>query len=437
MAEVGPKEPAASKPKTILICTVGGSRSPIRTAIRSLAPGRVVFLVSAEGGSDGRGSAPEAEALASELGLPAGCFEIESIAADDPDGAGIRCAEIVRRERRAAPSARLVCDYTGGTKTMSAALMLAAIAEPEARIDLQFMRGERRDLNRIAEGTERPVRLGVDALLAERALERADRFWRSGGYAEAEAVLRPSHDDLEAAEHVPQTVRRRLARALHASAMLAAWDRFEHRRALALLNDHGLGQRWPEIARLREPLQRLAHADADRRMPLLLLDLWQNARRRAARGQYDDAVARAYRLLEATVQYLHARETGIDTSAVDLSRLPEASRAKWEAELGPKRQAGLVKAWALFLELRPQHPIARALATPFQGRKPLDTLQAWIRARNDSLLAHGFVPVGEDRWREVEGWIERHWCATMWPAIGGGLDLPAFPTSLSGLTDGL
>jgi len=421
--------------KTILLCTVGGSPRPIETAIRTLGPDRVVFLVSQEGGPDGRGSRPEAERIARELGLAPDRFLIEAIPADDPDAAGVRCVELLRRERGRFKAARILCDYTGGTKTMSAALMLAAIGEPDSRVELQFMRGERRDLHKVADGTERPVRLAVDALLAERALERAELLWRNYGYAEAEAVLRPHHDALQVVESASEALRQRVARACHASAMLAAWDRFDYRRALALFNDHGLGRGWKEVARLREPLQRLAHPD--RRLPLALLDLWRNARRRAARGQYDDAVARAYRLLEATVQHLLAREAGIETSAVDLERLPEGLRGKWERELAPKRQAGLVKAWMLFLDLRPDHPVSRAVSTPFDGRNPLDLLQAWIRRRNDSLLAHGFEPVGEAGWREAELWIERYWCGKIWPASSDGVDLPTFPTSLSGLTEGV
>ena len=418
--------------QTVLVCTVGGSREPIESAIRALAPGRVVFVASSEGGPDGRGSQPEAEKIAQACELAPEQFVIEPVPADDPDRAGSRCSEIVRRERARSPASRLVCDYTGGTKTMSAALMLAAIGHAVAGVELQFMAGQRRDLHKVAGGTEKPHRFSIDALLAERALERADLFWRDHGYAEAEALLRPHDEALQAAEEAPEELRRRVSRAHHASAMLAAWDRFEHRRALSILNKEGLAQAWSEIARLREPLQKLA--SEAKRMPLLLLDLWRNARRRAARGQYDDAVARAYRLVEATAQHLHEKETGIDTGAVDLARIPEARRHKWQSELGEKQQAGLVKAWALFIDLRPGHPVAKALARPFEGRKPLDLLQEWTRRRNGSLLAHGFVPVGEAGWREVEAWMERHWAGAIWPHLASGADLPAFPTSLSGLT---
>lgn len=425
---------------TVLLCTVGGSPQPIETAIRTLQPSRVVFLVSSEGGRDNLGSRPEAERIATDLELSPGSYAIEPIAADDPEAAGLRCAELVRRERKAKPSARLVCDYTGGTKTMSAALLTAAIAEPQTGIVLQFMRGERRDLHKVAAGTERPVQLAVDALLAERALAMADRFWGSYAYAEAEALLQPHWEVANSRDDFPEGLQQRLTLARAASAMLAAWDRFEHARALSLYNHHKLAKAGKELARLRQPLQRLASSEPEKRMPLLLLDLWHNAERRAARGQYDDAVARCYRLVEATVQHLLGG-LGIETSAVDLARLPEAVRDKWARELGAKRQAGLVKAWTLFSEIRPEHPASRALSDRFAGRRAVEELQLWIEQRNLSLLAHGFAPVGETGWERTAAWMRQVWCGQIWRSIAGELrdefDLPQLPTSLSGLTEGL
>lgn len=417
-------------PRTILLCTVGGSASPIRTAIRTARPDFVRFLVTAEGGPDGGGSRGQAEKLAAELGLADAAYDIHTLPADDPDAAGILCDGHVAELRRRWPNARLVCDYTGGTKSMSAALMLAGIKDPQAGVVLQLMKGDRRDLEKVADGTERPVRVAVDALLAERALDRAARLWASFGYAEAAAVLAPHLDDLAAAESVPAPFRERLAAAAHASEALAAWDRFDHAHALRLFRDHALDKR-AKLGSWLQPLRALAHPD--KRQPLLLLDLWHNALRRAARGQYDDAVARCYRLVEATAQHLLASRHRIDTDAVDLARLPERIRSKWEKELGSKREAGLAKAWRLFLDLDPDHPAAQHLARPWQGTKPLKGLDDWIALRNRSLLAHGFDPLGRDGWDRVQEWMQRHWLAMVWPGLGCALDLPQLPNELPAL----
>jgi CRISPR-associated protein (TIGR02710 family) len=411
----------------VLICTVGGSPAPIRSAVRSLAPAFVRFLVTNKGGADGRGSWPQAESLAAELGLAADAHDIRAVPADDPDRAGILCEQYVRELRGRWPRAPLVCDYTGGTKSMSAALMLAGIKDPADDIELQLMRGERRNLDHVADGTERPLRVAVNALLAERGLERARLLWESFAYAEAATVLRPHVDDLAAADAVPEAFRQRLLTVCRASEALAAWDRLDYKRALALFREHALDKR-ARLGSLLLPLQALAAAE--KRMPLLLLDLWHNALRRAARGQYDDAVARCYRLVEATVQHLLVSRHGIDTGKVEFARLPGPLREKWQRELGAKGEAGLAKAWRLFVELDPEHPASRRLTRPWQGRKPITTLEDWIGVRNRSLLAHGFVSVGPEAWERVKEWSVCHWLAVIWTSLECKLELPQLPTAL-------
>src|SRR4051794_8445402 len=166
---------------------------------------------------------------------------------------------------------------------MSAALLLAGIAEPHARVVLQLMRGARRDLVQVADGTERPVRIDVDALLADRQLERADRAWRYFGYAEAELLLAPARDNLEHAEAIPAALRARLVAAHAASRIFAAWDRFDHAAALELWADLPTAAQ-AELTDFARPLRCLASGDRAKRESLILLDLWHNAQRRADRG---------------------------------------------------------------------------------------------------------------------------------------------------------
>lgn len=417
-------------PAPILVCTVGGSPEPVISAIRHSRAARVVFLCSAEGGRDGRGSQSMLEGpdgIPARAGLAEGAWEKRIIAADDPDRAFVECHAVLTEERRDHPRSELRCDYTGGTKSMSAALILARIAAPGEEVRLQLMAGERQDLRQVTDGTERPVTLAVDMALAERALARAAALWANFGYAEAAAVLEPLVVALEHAESVPRKFRRRLVQAFRASEMLAAWDRLDHEWALHLHKSHKVGRGWRGVDKLRTPLEALA--DPRRRMPLLLLDLWHNACRRAARGQYDDAVARCYRLIEATAQHL-LKAHGIDSSAIDLTRLPEAIRDKWEKELGPKREAGLTKAWQLLHDLAPDHAATGHLWQEIHGRKPIIALDQWIGRRNQSLLAHGFAPVGQDGWLEVKEWMDRHWLAVLWPAVADGADLAQLPKRL-------
>ena len=68
-------------------------------------------------------------------------------------------------------------------------------------------------------------------------------------------------------------------------------------------------------------LKRLTTED-ETQEPARLFDLWRNAERRAAQGRYDDAVARVYRLLEWSAQWLLRSRCGIDTGDVSPERVP-------------------------------------------------------------------------------------------------------------------
>ena len=60
------------------------------------------------------------------------------------------------------------------------------------------------------------------------------------------------------------------------------------------------------------------------------LDLWRNAERRAVQGRYDDAVARCYRMVEWTAQWL--LRTRCNVSAVLLtwnSSVDFCSESRW------------------------------------------------------------------------------------------------------------
>ncbi|MEK0085287.1 TIGR02710 family CRISPR-associated CARF protein [Benzoatithermus flavus] len=404
----------------VLACTVGGSGAPIRSSIRAARPAFVLFLCSEEGGPDGRGSRPEAEAIAAELALAPDAFAIETLPADDPDSAGVRCKELIAGLRRRFPGARIVCDYTGGTKSMSAALMLAGIAEPKARVELRLMRGERRSLDRVRDGTERPQRIDVSALLADRLLERADLAWRSFGYAEAEQLLAEPAQDLADAEAVPERLRLRLMAAYRLSGLFAAWDRFDHAAALEMLAALPPGAR-RALAAYEPALRQLA--DQARRAPLVLLDLWHNAERRAARGQYDDAVARCYRAVEWTAQWVLETDAGILTKDVDLAKLPAGIRDRYadQRRKGQRIEIGLTRAWDLVSDLSRHCPglalvasAATLMRKKFEGSSVRDRLdgsqqRGWIAARNFSILAHGFTPIGADGWERIGGWMEQHW----------------------------
>lgn len=428
--------PASAKPKTILVCTVGGSPGPIRSAIRHLEPEILRFLVTfdhPEASPPWKGSASEARTLAAELDLgPEGTrWELVEVVPDDVDRIYNTARSILRALREQYAKAKIVVDFTGGTKAMSAGLLNAALDDPE--IEVQLMAGRRDDTNKTVPGSERPVRLRFDGLAARRALNQADALWSIHAYAAAARILEVALRALVQAGEAHAELVMTVERAWRASQCFAAWDRLDYAGA-KLAYESGALRRIPALARFDHPLRKLA--DRERRLPLLLLDLWHNACRCAVREEYDDAVARCYRLVEATAQFLLRDRFKIDTSDLRLDRVLERIPAKERDAWTKRKMAGLLDAWRLFLWLAPaDDPIKSRLEVDAVDGKPMGQLDEWIKARNYSLFAHGFEPVGRDGWEQVRRWLERYWLDGIWLRLGRPDELPQLPTSLSELTE--
>lgn len=418
-----------SERSSILICTVGGSAEPILTAIRDLRPARVVFVCSRGPKSsrsqvEGDGKKP---GIAAQAGLTPGSWHIVEVPPDDPDEIFLVVTQEIERLRSAGNS--VVVDYTGGTKSMSLGAALAALA---SKVDLTLTTGERRDLVRVASGSERATPVGFRCIQARFAQERAEDAWRRFAYADAAELLDHAHRELTLAADVPGSVRKlreRVDRLRAASWMFEAWDRFDHREALYLWK----AERLELLGGMKPYGEALAVLDSNDREPLVLLDLWHNAERRAKRHRFDDALARLYRLVEWTAQYILKKQHGIETARFDPSRLPEGElRSRLAARAGRDGTVpiGLFEALTALRTLSPDHPFVRRLQQPLAGSTPLTRLQQWIEGRNRSILAHGFTPVDESLWREAHDWMQASWLPWLQEELTArGQDLPQFPTA--------
>jgi len=179
-----------------------------------------------------------------------------------------------------------------------------------------------------------------------------------------------------------------------------AQDRFDHDTAYSQLEVYRarLGRdAGPLAGQLFSALKWLTAPEADpRRTPARLWDLWLNAQRRADQGRFDDAVARGYRLLEWTAQWLLGT-VGIDTGDLRQDQIPA------DLAIAPggdgKRQAGLRNAWTLAA-----HHLCGEVAqfVASEHNRMLDHL----RKRNYSILAHGDRPIGRADWEAFCAWIE-------------------------------
>ena len=392
-----------------LVCTVGGSHEPILTAIRELKPDHVCFICSDDDAGTGRkgswmqitgkGSVikahpsddkPSLPNIPAQAGLAEGSFTLAIAPADDFDTL-YEVADgqfLGLREEGYTP----VADYTGGTKTMTAALVSAAL---DSDVKLYFVTGNRTDLIKVRSGTEDSAPASVANTRLRRRIQAALAAWQRHAYDDAAAMLRaitPPENPV---------LRVDLLRARDLSRGFALWDRFDHRGALDCIDPYRakLGR---TLAEHFGALQILAGAGQEpaewspRKEPLMICDLWRNAQRRAAQGRYDDAVARGYRIIEWSVQWLLRSHAGIDTSDVPADSL--APGMTLHANHTGKLQAGLFQAWEL-AAFRCEGELREL------WRADGEQLRNLIKLRNYSILAHGYIPVGESYWREMSGWI--------------------------------
>jgi CRISPR-associated protein (TIGR02710 family) len=384
----------------LLIATVGGAPDPVIASLLHWRPTRAVFIVS-----------PQTRDLVAGQILPkisdSGCLDFDSgrydlhEITDHQDYSGIvnqlrRLDDRVTAWRRDHSGAEVIADLTGGTKAMSAALALVA-GRWSCRIS--YVGGAERTkdgVGTVVSGKEQIIQNPADAL-GLLALDTAIELLRTHAFAAAHTILQ------QALCRVTDPARKAELSAVDILAnALADWDRFQHKDAWNKLRDlakhtHNLEAALGRVradailsatTRLQPHLQAILDA-GQAPVRALILDLIANARRRLDEHRWDDATARLYRAIEATAQF-HLANAGIsDTSKVPLEKIPEPLRGN----VAPNAENGFVKiglqdAWKL-LEV-----LSAADARPFFAAG-LDNIKSPLVARNQSILAHGFSPVGE------------------------------------------
>lgn len=318
------------------------------------------------------------------MGLIDGTYDTLIVEADDPDSIHASVRAKIGELRRLHSGAKFVVDYTGGTKSMTASLMLAALEHSD--IELQLVVGQRQDLERVTDGTEVPMRANVDRIRFQSNWQVAMMPWRQFGYAQSvnslEAMAHPTANDL----------RQVYLDSLTASRAFAAWDRFDHAEAARLLKSQS-----SRFAGYLQTVAALASDDCGRTEAARLLDMKLNMLRRAENGWYDDAVSRGYRLIEWTAQWLLRRDANIDASNVPSDSVPEDMRV-FPDQSGVIK-VGLRDAWQLLAV----HGNERTKTFALEHIKRMLTI---MNIRNDSILAHGFKPISDTEWQSLIDWCE-------------------------------
>lgn len=387
----------------VLFLTVGGSHQPLKTAIEAVRPDQVVFFCTDRDPATGRpGSRSQIEGqglcirahpadekptlpnVPTQCGLDPESWRVVVVKADDLDEA---CSEMMRAIAEYESHVR-VADYTGGTKTMTAALVVASLETPG--VELRLVGGMRASLQKVDDGTQYSLPAPVAQTRARRALKDNLAHWVSADYAAAARGLgaMPAPVDVDQRDIWLQ--------ARQMSSAFAAWDRFDHDAAFETLQPirsifaQTFPQHWNALREL------VAEQDGPRKAPFRLWDLQHNACRRAHQQRFDDAVARVYRLLEGTAQWILKSRCGWDTGD-----LPKDVAERHGISPGPQGiyQTGLRGAWQI---------VSRELSGPATDFYTLhdEHLLELLRLRNHSILAHGDSAIGKAQWQRYAEFLD-------------------------------
>ncbi len=397
----------------ILILTVGGSTDPLVHCITRIRPDRVVFLCS-------EGSVGCVDKVLRQVPLPGFSADRDQVilqqrlrlnqgeevvnALDRLDHVYLQARDLFSRLRLDAPGARLTADYTGGTKTMSAGLALAAIDDGDIEL-LVTTTDQRKPGETAITGHSTPIPVAQGRVQARRLLDTdlpplLERFDYSAALGAVTRVRRIALPDAEAAQ---------LLRLENLLIAFEAWDRFDHLHAVSLLNASSGDTRVTEylllLKRVIHSRRQLDQQAAVENWPAMpghgleaVEDLLLNAARRGAQQRYDDAVGRLYRATELAAQLLLKQGFDQLSGAIAIERLPPELQLLYTEKHQRKGgdgqlQLGLAESFDLLASLG--HPVG---ALWLQRRS---FLTDQLKHRNNSLFAHGFQPIGYAGWREL------------------------------------
>ena len=222
------------------------------------------------------------------------------------------------------PPENVEADFTRGTKAMSAALVLAATRRTIPR--LRYIEGVRDRRGMVEPGSEQVRGIRTTTVDGHRRLDLARALFARGDFAAVAHVLPDPLGPL--AELYPNDFVHTASAVRSAARFYAAWDRLDHAAAAAATVDAAAPPSddwrrfWPTpearawVGVLAPEPERTNHGAMAARLRRLAVDLLANGERRVRQGQNEDALVRAYRLLELLGQ-ARLFDYGLDSANLD------------------------------------------------------------------------------------------------------------------------
>lgn len=304
-------------------------------------------------------------------------IESEIIRIEDPDNIQL-IYEILRSKIKEIREQyeTLAVDYTSGTKAMTAAL--AILATIFGADELSYITGKR-EAGIVKHGTEQIMPIRPYFIMAEQKIREAVQFFNRNQFSTTIILLeqiRRMTGDPEIINQITPLLE--LARAYE------QWDKFQHEKAYKTIRRIKI----PDLSGNKQFLGTLMSnlkREGGEPEPYYIADLINNAERRFEESKYDDAVARLYRTVELIAQYRLRKIYGINTSNVEIDRLPKDLLQKWSILKDQK---------TIRLGLNDSYELLCALGDPvgqlYQDDRKLKDL---LSKRNASILAHGQTPI--------------------------------------------
>lgn len=377
-----------------MICSIGRSKEPAVQSLKAVEPESVVFYCS-----DG----------ASEYlpGIIRECpFIRHTAVVETTDGEDIEAnlhllyMELpVHVDRRGLSWENVLVDYTGGTKTMGAALVLATV---ETGVQYAYVSGDKRSGGGkviLVDGTEKVLRKANpwNAIVLKQRKDITNA-WKFGHYDEAARLCEEIKDNVSG-ENYWKDICRGLIPMFEA---YREWDRFRYKQAFKLMKQ-ARGMLHPYcfmsrplkavIVRVENHIRMLEPMvveSAEKKRGFLLQDLLANAMRCGAEERYDDAAVRLYRALELAAQHRLWEGYNIDSQKCNKKQVPETHRQEYVQRDSSDDEL-------LQLGLHASYILLEALGDEM-GRKYVrhqEEIQQQL-LHNQSVLAHGLDPVTEN-----------------------------------------
>jgi len=422
--------------KKVLLISVGGSPAPIIHSINLQRPEYLILYASS------RSRATAVDQVLPELVFP--LKDREFIMTPDEQDLEKSVEVLLNRIPEilriwGLTPYDMAADYTGGTKTMSASIVLALSSHIDTFTYVGGTERNKQGLGVVIDGREQMLFLknpwnvlAVNLLNDIELLFNRCRFIPAADLATEAARKSPERQQLFEGVRV-------------AASAFNLWDSFHYDKALSEMKRCANIFRSLSAETAKESVRQF-YRDVSASLPILesicieqnsivksspksdsgqkvdgsaiLCDLVANAIRRGeVEHKYDDAVSRLYSAIEKMAKVKLKIVYGIDNSDVDVSKLPETLREEVVFTSQNELEGGIIQ-----LPLHKSYKLLAALgdALGIAYNNSSDDLIKVLSIRNRSLLAHGYEPVRLETYEKMLA------IAVCFLGVKKG-NLPAFP----------